>query len=213
MEPCVSANLVFGTVYSTILSILVCRDGGFMMPWWLTLIIALVPAVIAGAVTLHISRKSQLNKQADAMRSTEQKAKPEQRPSPEQQPSKEFAVLKEQLDAIQKDIGKTPDDKTLTGQNKDLKELLQKEIETAERRYTESDKRLRDFILAQHNTVKPVTLGEVAQAYLDICGKDCGGDDSTGVPSCQFYQRPDVDENGLPCSGTCQLKSYRYKSN
>ena len=129
-----------------------------MMPWWLTLIIALVPAVIAGAVTLHISRKSQLNKQADAMRSTEQKAKPEQRPSPEQQPSKEFAVLKEQLDAIQKDIGKTPDDKTLTGQNKDLKELLQKEIETAERRYTESDKRLRDFTLAQHNTAKVVKL-------------------------------------------------------
>lgn len=130
MEPYVSANLVFGTVYSTILGILACSNGGFMEPWWLTLIIAVVPAVIAGAVTLHINRKSQLNKQANTLKNA-----------------------------------------------------------------------------------KPATLEEVAQAYLDICGKDCGGDNSTGVPPCRFYQRPDVDENGFPCSGTCRLKSYCHKSN
>ena len=202
--------------------------------WWKCALSWLVAEVISQLTIYYMCR---CIKRCEAMRSTEQKAKTEQQSSKEfealkeQLPSRELAALKEQLDAIRKDIGKTPDDKTLTGQHKDLKKLLQKESEAAEQRYAELDKHLRNLAMGQSsiwrsveqlrdlpvriapNSAKPVTLEEVAQAYLDICDKACGGDASTGVPSCQFYETPDVDENGFPCSGTCRLKSYRYKSN
>jgi len=50
-----------------------------------------------------------------------------------------------------------------------------------------------------------IQMKEVAQAYLDICDCDCAGDDSVGIPSCPFYEWPDLDG---PYLGYCRLKSY-----
>lgn len=57
---------------------------------------------------------------------------------------------------LSKDIGKTPDDRTLTGQHKDMQALIQKEIDTAERRYIEDEQRIRNFTAEQHNMVKVI---------------------------------------------------------
>lgn len=58
---------------------------------------------------------------------------------------------------------------------------------------------------------EPLTLQEVAQAYLEICGNDCVGDDSVGIPCCQFYDWPDVDDDAHPCLGECRLSTYCHK--
>lgn len=58
---------------------------------------------------------------------------------------------------------------------------------------------------------QPLKLEDVTQAYLEICGNDCVGDDSVGVPCCQFYDWPDVDQDGHPCPGGCRLNAYRHK--
>lgn len=42
---------------------------------------------------------------------------------------------------------------------------------------------------------------KVMEEYLNICGEDCVGDRSVGVPSCPLYEFPDI---GI--EGGCQIK-------
>ena len=53
-------------------------------------------------------------------------------------------------------IGKGKNDKTLTGQHKDLKKALNKEINLIEQRYAEEEKRLNQFTSEQQNTVRVI---------------------------------------------------------
>lgn len=58
------------------------------------------------------------------------------------------------------DIGRN-DRPSLTKQHESIQNLLQKEIDTAERRYSEEEKRIRDFTVEQHNmndTIKDFRL-------------------------------------------------------
>lgn len=45
-------------------------------------------------------------------------------------------------------------------------------------------------------------LKRVAKEYLEICGDDCAGDSSTGIPPCPFFRFPDVDTESK-----CELES------
>lgn len=56
-----------------------------------------------------------------------------------------------------------------------------------------------------------LTMEEVAKAYLEICGHDCIGDDSVGIPCCQFYRWPDLPDDEHPCLGECRLNTYCHK--
>lgn len=56
---------------------------------------------------------------------------------------------------------------------------------------------------------EPLTLDRMAKEYLEICGEDCAGDSSVGLPSCPFYNFPDVDASGELLPGGCQLAVYR----
>lgn len=47
-----------------------------------------------------------------------------------------------------------------------------------------------------------LTLKRVAREYLEICGGDCAGDSSTGIPPCPFFHFPDVDTESK-----CELES------
>lgn len=58
-----------------------------------------------------------------------------------------------------------------------------------------------------HQCTHTETEKELARAYLEICGEECAGDDSTGVPKCQFFDFPDVDDNGKPFPGGCRLRA------
>ena len=57
---------------------------------------------------------------------------------------------------IVEDMGKTPNDATLTYQHKQMQALLEKEIVTSEKRYTDAENRIRSFTLEQHMMSKKV---------------------------------------------------------
>lgn len=48
------------------------------------------------------------------------------------------------------------------------------------------------------------TREAIAAEYLNLCGEDCYGDDSVGIPACPFAKWPDDD---TPCLCSCALKS------
>lgn len=54
-----------------------------------------------------------------------------------------------------------------------------------------------------------LTVEDIASAYLEICGGDCAGDCTTGIPPCRFYNPPDVGEFGEPLPCGCELEDYR----
>ena len=51
------------------------------------------------------------------------------------------------------------------------------------------------------------TREKLAEEYLDICDHDCRGDQTVGIPACQFYEWPDMDGSGNPLPAGCKLKT------
>ena len=133
------------TAFTTFVAVWLCQGGHSME----TYIVGLLTAVIAGLSTFaaarYTAKKSQLNKNTEALEKL----------------TEEFM---RGIDKISESIGKTPDDKTLTSQHKDLHNLLEREIDTTERRYTESEKRISNFTVEQHNMAKVVAE---FQQFLD----------------------------------------------
>lgn len=145
----VAFNLIFNMMYSMLYVIFVCGNKDAMTPWWITLLAAVIPAIITCFVTLYCTKKSYINQYTDEI--------------------KKFALqiglddnqslthkLSQQNNHILKNIGKTDDDKTLTGQHKELQKLLEKEIETAERRFIEDEQRINRFTLEQQEIARTV---------------------------------------------------------
>lgn len=133
----VAINLIGNCIYSTIFVLFICGNEVFMNPWWVTLLAAIVPSVLTCLVTLYISRKSQINNNTEAMNNLDQQ-------------------IKSNSKKVFEDIGKTPNDKTLTGQHKDLRKALDKEINLIEQRYAEEEKRLMQFSSEQQNTAQAI---------------------------------------------------------
>ena len=52
-------------------------------------------------------------------------------------------------------------------------------------------------------------LERAIREYLEICGNDCAGDPSVGIPECPFYQYADVLDNGALIQPKCELAAYR----
>lgn len=52
-------------------------------------------------------------------------------------------------------------------------------------------------------------LERVAREYLNICGEDCVGDPSVGIPECPFFHYADVLDNGGLIQPKCELAAYR----
>lgn len=56
---------------------------------------------------------------------------------------------------------------------------------------------------------EPLTIERVAREYLEICGDDCAGDQSVGVPACPFFKDADVSGSGALIQPMCELAVYR----
>ncbi|WP_099205523.1 hypothetical protein [Scatolibacter rhodanostii] len=52
-----------------------------------------------------------------------------------------------------------------------------------------------------------LTFERLAEEYLNLCDKNCAGDETVGVFPCQFWKPPDV-ENGEPVPAYCALTEY-----
>lgn len=138
-------------LYSAVVLIWFLESEGMPMPWWASILIAVIPSVVTAFITLYTSRRSQLNRNTDSIERLQE-------------------ASKRTGDKIVEDIGKTPNDKTLTFQHKELQALLEKEIEVAERRYNEADMRIRSFTIEQHHMMKDV---EKFRLFLDSWERLC----------------------------------------
>ena len=119
-----------------------------MTPWWVTLLAAIVPAVLTCIVTLYLSRKSQVNNNVQALKEFSRQLGLND--------EKTLALnISEKFNSISADIGRN-DNPSLTKQHEYLQGLLQREIETSERRYTEEEKRIKDFTVEQHIMSKTI---------------------------------------------------------
>lgn len=145
----IAFNLIFNMVYSVLFIIFVCGNEETMTPWWITLLAAIIPTVITCFVTLYCSKKSYINQNTEEMKKFARQMGLDNNQSLTHR-------LSQQNSNILKDIGKTDDDKTLTGQHKELQKLIEREIETVERRYIEEEKRIEYFGLEQKNISKAI---------------------------------------------------------
>ena len=149
MNKSLAYYLIFNAVYTTAFVIFICGNGEPMIAWWITLLAAAIPSVITACVTMYVSRKSALNRNTEEV----QKIARQLGLSDEQTMSHK---LSGQYQKIVDMIGKQSDDKTLTGQHKDLYEALSKEITITEQRYAEEEQRICRFTSEQHEIAKTI---------------------------------------------------------
>lgn len=66
---------------------------------------------------------------------------------------------------------------------------------------------------AQQEKNEPLTVEEVARAYLNICCYECSGDRSVGIQPCPFYKEPDISVTAgghtKIIMGGCKLDAHR----
>ena len=126
----------------------IINSGGKIMSDSTLNIILAAAAIIGPIITFILSRKSQISKNTEAI----QRLARQLGVNDDITFHKEFT---EQYETIIGNIGRG-DKSTLTAQHDDLRNMLQKEIDVAERRYTEEEKRIRNFTAEQHNMAETI---------------------------------------------------------
>lgn len=161
MDKLATIYVMFNVIYSTLFIIFVCGNEAFMIHWWVTLIAAIVPAVLTLIGSLTLSRRSQLRKNTEEI----QKLARQLGVNDEKTFHAEFS---EQYNKIMDNIGKTPNDKALTGQHQDMLNTLQKDFQVINGRYEKEDDCYRKFT-AQQLDLKE-TLDNFSRDYAKVIG-------------------------------------------
>ena len=163
MDKLATIYVMFNVIYSTLFIIFVCGNEAFMIHWWVTLIAAIVPAVLTLIGSLTLSRRSQLRKNTEEI----QKLARQLGVNDEKTFHAEFS---EQYNKIMDNIGKTPNDKALTGQHQDMLNILQKDFQVINRRYEKEDESYRSFTMQQKDLKE--TLDNFSRDYAKIINED-----------------------------------------
>lgn len=112
----------------------------------ITLITAIVSALLSCFITLYVSKRSQLNNNTDALKNLYNRL------GLCNEETLRKSILNK-FNAILNDIGRE-NSSSLTQHHKDMEKLLQKEIEIIEQRYSNENKLLMDFTYQQQNIYK-----------------------------------------------------------
>ena len=163
MDKLATIYIMFNVIYSTLFIIFVCGNEAFMTPWWVTLIAAIVPAVLTLIGSLTLSRRSQLRKNTEEI----QKLARQLGVNYEKTFHAEFS---EQYNKIMYNIGKTPNDKALTGQHQDMLNILQKDFQVINGRYEKEDESYRSFTMQQKDLKE--TLDNFSRDYAKIINEN-----------------------------------------
>lgn len=163
MDKLATIYIMFNVIYSTLFIIFVCGNEAFMTPWWVTLIAAIVPAVLTLIGYLTLSRRSQLRKNTEEI----QKLARQLGVNDEKTFHAEFS---EQYNKIMDNIGKTPNDKALTGQHQDMLNILQKDFQVINGRYEKEDESYRSFTMQQKDLKE--TLDNFSRDYAKIINEN-----------------------------------------
>lgn len=163
MDKLATIYIMFNVIYSTLFIIFVCGNEAFMTPLWVTLIAAIVPAVLTLIGSLTLSRRSQLRKNTEEI----QKLARQLGVNDEKTFHAEFS---EQYNKIMDNIGKTPNDKALTGQHQDMLNILQKDFQVINGRYEKEDESYRSFTMQQKDLKE--TLDNFSRDYAKIINEN-----------------------------------------
>lgn len=163
MDKLATIYIMFNVIYSTLFIIFVCGNEAFMTPWWVTLIAAIVPAVLTLIGSLTLSRRSQLRKNTEEI----QKLARQLGVNDEKTFHAEFS---EQYNKIMDNIGKTPNDKALTGQHQDMLNILQKDFQVINGRYEKEDESYRSFTMQQKDLKE--TLDNFSRDYAKLINEN-----------------------------------------
>lgn len=163
MDKLATIYVMFNVIYSTLFIIFVCENEAFMIHWWVTLIAAIVPAVLTLIGSLTLSRRSQLRKNTEEI----QKLARQLGVNDEKTFHAEFS---EQYNKIMDNIGKTPNDKALTGQHQDMLNILQKDFQVINGRYEKEDESYRSFTMQQKDLKE--TLDNFSRDYAKIINEN-----------------------------------------
>jgi hypothetical protein len=163
MDKLATIYVMFNVIYSTLFIIFVCGNEAFMIHWWVTLIAAIVPAVLTLIGSLTLSRRSQLRKNTEEI----QKLARQLGVNDEKTFHAEFS---EQYNKIMDNIGKTPNDKALTGQHQDMLNTLQKDFQVINGRYEKEDESYRSFTMQQKDLKE--TLDNFSRDYAKIINEN-----------------------------------------
>lgn len=163
MDKYATIYIMFNVIYSTLFIIFVCGNEAFMTPWWVTLIAAIVPAVLTLIGSLTLSKKSQLRKNTEEI----QKLARQLGVNDEKTFHAEFS---DQYNNIMNNIGKTPNDKALTGQHQDMLKILQRDFQIINGRYEKEDESYRSFTMQQKNLKE--TLDNFSRDYAKIISEN-----------------------------------------
>lgn len=146
MDKLATIYVMFNVIYSTLFIIFVCGNEAFMTPWWVTLIAAIVPAVLTLIGSLTISKRSQLRKNTEEIKKLARQLGVNDEKTFHSEFSEQYSEI---LSEIQDNIGKTPNDKALTGQHQDMLNILQKDFQVINGRYEKEDESYRKFTAQQ----------------------------------------------------------------
>lgn len=146
MDKLATIYVMFNVIYSTLFIIFVCGNEAFMTPWWVTLIAAIVPAVLTLIGSLTISKRSQLRKNTEEIKKLARQLGVNDEKTFHSEFSEQYSEI---LSEIQDNIGKTPNDKALTGQHQDMLNILQKDFQVINGRYEKEDESYRSFTMQQ----------------------------------------------------------------
>ena len=159
MDKLATIYVMFNVIYSTLFIIFVCGNEAFMIHWWVTLIAAIVPAVLTLIGSLTISKRSQLIKNTEEIKKLARQLGVND--------EKTFhAEFSDQYNNIMNNIGKTPNDKALTGQHQDMINILQRDFQIINGRYEKEDESYRSFTMQQKNLKE--TLDNFSRDYAKI---------------------------------------------
>ena len=163
MDKLATIYIMFNVIYSTLFIIFVCGNEAFMTPWWVTLIAAIVPAVLTLIGSLTISKRSQLRKNTEEIKKLARQLGVNDEKTFHSEFSEQYSEI---LSEIQDNIGKTPNDKALTGQHQDMLNILQKDFQVINGRYEKEDESYRSFTMQQKDLKE--TLDNSSRDYAKI---------------------------------------------
>lgn len=163
MDKLATIYIMFNVIYSTLFIIFVCGNEAFMTPWWVTLIAAIVPAVLTLIGSLTISKRSQLRKNTEEIKKLARQLGVNDEKTFHSEFSEQYSEI---LSEIQDNIGKTPNDKALTGQHQDMLNILQKDFQVINGRYEKEDESYRSFTMQQKDLKE--TLDNFSRDYAKI---------------------------------------------
>ncbi|MBO5454516.1 MAG: hypothetical protein J6A69_11255 [Clostridia bacterium] len=163
MEKIIAFYITFNAIYTTLFVILVCGNEVTMTPWWITLLAAIIPAVLTFIGTLLACKKSQISKNTEEIKKLARQLGVNDNKTFHSEFSEQYDNI---LNEVRNNIGKTPNDKALTGQHNDIIKIIERDFEKINSRYEKEDESYRTFTNQQRDLKD--TLDNFSRDYANV---------------------------------------------